>query len=114
VVCCTPAVVFHLDFVLLCFTLNSMCVFMPCYPALCRFYSCSQARLTSFTPHQLSATLAALGALTPDRTPPGPWATAVVTQVTARLADMSPPVLVDTLWGLMELHITPHRDLTLR
>jgi hypothetical protein len=85
----------------------------PTPPPL-RFYSCSQAKLTTFTPHQLSATLAALGALTPDRPPPGQWAAAVLTQVTARLGDMSPPVLVDTLWGLMELNITPHRDLTLR
>lgn len=79
-----------------------------------RFYSCSESKLPSFTPHQLSATLAALGAITPDRPPPASWSSAVMQQVMARLENMRPPCLVDALWGLMELKMTPHRDLAAR
>lgn len=84
----------------------------PC--CVYRFYSCSEPKLPSFTPHQLSATLAALGGLTPDRPPPPSWASAVMQQVMSRLTDMNPPSLVDTLWGCMELKMTPHRDLAVR
>jgi hypothetical protein len=79
-----------------------------------RFYAASEPKLPSFTPHQLSSCLAALASLTPDRPPPPSWSAAALQQVGARLPSMSAPRLVNTLWGLLELGMNPHRGLVSR
>ncbi|KAF6261366.1 hypothetical protein COO60DRAFT_1636811 [Scenedesmus sp. NREL 46B-D3] len=79
-----------------------------------RFYAASQPRLPFFSSKQLATTLAALGGLSPDATPPAAWSAAALAAVSARIATLSAPGLCEVVWGLCELRLVPGPELVQR